>query len=90
MENPTTDEVESFADARFAFRGFDLIEVNGTISTLVNCGGFDKTFSNNELSEFGLITDFRRAFAIQRSLPADYPNEPHAECNIWAIWQMVS
>jgi hypothetical protein len=89
LENSTADEIASFADPRFLFRGFDVVDVHGDISALVNCGGFDKTFSNDELSEFGLITDFRRASAIRQSLPTDYPNEPHAECNMWAIWQMV-
>jgi hypothetical protein len=89
MENPPAEDVASFADSRFAFRGFDLIEVQGTISALVNCGGFDTVFSNAELSEFGLITEHQRAFHIQQGLRERYPDEPHAECDVWAIWQMA-
>lgn len=88
MENPTAEDVASFTDPRFAFRGYDLLDVHGDISALVNCGGFDKAFSNDEISEHGLITDHRRAFDIQNALREHYPNEHHAVCNVWAIWQM--
>jgi len=89
MESPAAEDVASFADPRFAFRGFDLVEVHGTISALVNCGGFDMAFSNAELSEFGLITEYQRAFDIQQALREHYPDEPHADCGVWAIWQMI-
>jgi hypothetical protein len=41
MQNPSDDEVRSFSDPRFVFRGFDLVELKTGISALVNCGGFD-------------------------------------------------
>ncbi len=89
MENPTTMHV-AFDDPRFVFRGFDLLDVHGDISALVNCGGFDKAFSNAELSEFGLITSHRRASEIHQALREQYPEEHHALCDVWAIWQMVA
>jgi hypothetical protein len=89
IENPTADEVASFDDPRFVFRGFDLLDEQGGNSALLNCGRFEKAFSNAELSECGLITDFQRAFDIRQNLREQYPDEHHALCNVWGIWQMV-
>ena len=35
VQNPTDDEVRSFSDPRFVFRGFDLVELDTGISALV-------------------------------------------------------
>ena len=86
MQNPTDDEVRSFSDCRFAFRGFDLVELQTGISALVNCGGFDKAFSRADLSDCGLLTDHTTAVSVQKLLRAEYPDEPHADCDVWAIW----
>ena len=88
MQNPTEDEVRSFNDARFALRGFDLVELQTGISALVNCGGFDKAFAPTELSDCGLLADHARALTVQKRLRAEYPDEPHADCDLWAVWQM--
>ncbi len=88
MQNPTDDEVGSFTDRRFTFRGFDLVELQTGISSLVNCGGFDKAFAPTELSDCGLLADHERALAVQGRLRAEYPDEPHADCDLWAVWQM--
>lgn len=90
MQNPSVEDVRSFTDPRFEFRGFDLVDVHGDISALVNCGGFDTVFSKADLSECGLVTDHAKALEIHRQLPQEYPDEHHAECNVWAIWQMKS
>lgn len=79
----------SFRDARFPFCGFDLIEEQGTISALTNCGGFDKAFLLTDLSECGLIVEYAKAVAVQELLRAEYPDDPHAFCRVWAIWRMV-
>jgi hypothetical protein len=88
MQNPTENEVRSFNDARFAFRGFDLVELQTGISALVNCGGFDRAFAPTELADCGLLADHARALAVQERLRAEYPDEHHADCDVWAIWQM--
>ncbi len=90
MQNPTAEDVRSFTKPRFEFRGFDLVDVHGDISALVNCGGFAKAFSKADLSECGLVTDYARATEIHRLLQSEYPQEPHAECDMWAIWQLRS
>jgi hypothetical protein len=54
----------------------------------VNCGGFNKAFANSDLSECGLLTDYAQALRVQRLLREKYPDEPHADCDLWAIWQL--
>jgi hypothetical protein len=88
LQNPTDDEVRSFSDHRFVFRGFDLIELQTGISALVNCGGFPKAFSSTDLSDCGLLMEHARALSVQKLLRAEYPDEPHADCDAWAIWRM--
>lgn len=88
LQNPTQEEAHSFSDRRFVFRGFDLVELQTGISALVNCGGFDKAFANSDLSECGLLTDYAQALRVQRLLREEYPDEPHADCDLWTIWQM--
>jgi hypothetical protein len=88
LENPTVDEVRSFGDRRFVFRGFDLVELQAGISALLNCGGFDKAFAPADLSECGLLTDQVQALNFQKRLREEYPDEPHADCDLWAVWQL--
>jgi hypothetical protein len=87
-QNPTDEEVRSFSDPRFVFRGFDLVELQTGISALVNCGGFDRVFAAADLSECGLLTDHAQALSVQRRLRGESPDEHHADCDVWAIWQM--
>ena len=89
IHEPTTTELTSFLDSRFIFRGFDCLETDSGISALVNCGGFDRAFASTDLSEYGLITGHAKAVNVQKTLQSEYPNEPHAQCGVWAIWQMV-
>jgi hypothetical protein len=88
MQNPTDDEVRLFSDRRFDFRGFDLVELQTGISALVNCGGFPKAFASTDLSDCGLLIEYGNALSVQKLLRAEYPDEPHADCDVWAIWQM--
>jgi hypothetical protein len=70
----------------FEFAGFDLLEADGTTSALTNCGGFPLAFDNSELSSKGLIESYERAAAVHRALLATYPQEPHAACDLWAVF----
>lgn len=47
-------------DKRFKFYGYDLLEDFTSISALTNCGGFDKAFLPKDISEYGLIIDFKK------------------------------
>jgi hypothetical protein len=72
----------------FAFMGYDLIEEATQISALTNCGGFPKAFSNEELSGCGLLPEFSRACLVRSLLVERYPEEPHAKCELYAIWRL--
>jgi hypothetical protein len=73
--------------ANFEFVGCDLLEVNGGVSALTNCGGFPDVFANAELSEVGLLKDFDRANEVNALLRSLHPNDPHANCDLWAIFR---
>jgi hypothetical protein len=88
IPHPTPADITSFTDSRFVFRGFDLIECG--VSALVNCGGFDKAFASHEVSDCGLLSDLPRALQVQKALKAEYPDDHHANCELWAICQMTT
>jgi len=89
IEEPGIEDLTSFQDDRFVFKGFDLVERPGLgISALVNCGGFDKAFLPDELNQSGLISDYGFAREVQERLVKYYPEHEHAHCLVWAIWRM--
>ena len=69
----------------FRFRGFDLVELETGTSALTNCGGWPE-LNNSELSQCGLIEDHGRAMTLRDALKSQYPEEPHAACDLWAIF----
>ena len=88
IRNPSEECCSQTFDERFIFQGYDLIDIEGGISAITNCGGFEKAFANEELSSVGLLSTFKRAIEVQNLLKGNYPGEPHANCNIWAFWKM--
>jgi hypothetical protein len=56
----------------------------------VNCGGFDRAFAPRDLSDCGLLTNHARASEVQDLPRAEYPDDPHADRDLWAIWQMTN
>jgi hypothetical protein len=73
----------------FRFLGYDLVDHECSISALTNCGGFPEAFANSELSNVGLLPTFERAVEVQRSLRSLYPEEHHADCDVWAVFRLV-
>jgi len=84
-KNP--ESVHNPADPRFELEGYDLIDVMGGVSALSNCGGFPLAFENDELNEVGLLPTLDRATAVRAALMSNYPAEPHANCDVWAIYR---
>jgi hypothetical protein len=89
VRGPKTAE-RSISDQRFEFMGYDLLEVAGGVSALTNCGGFSRAFNNSELSPKGLITSHGRAVEVQAALRKEYPEEHHADCDVWEIYRAVA
>ncbi|HEX2882135.1 MAG TPA: hypothetical protein VHO25_21595 [Polyangiaceae bacterium] len=75
--------------AGFEFLGYDLVEVRGGVSALTNCRGFSGVFEGSELSPKGLLLSHARALEVQTQLRTQYPEEPHTDCDVWAISRMV-
>ncbi len=90
LQRPLAEELDGSAPLGFGFLGFDVLDVRGDVSALTNCGGFDDVFARAELSRLGLLTDLKRANEIRRGLREAYPSEPHAECDVWAIWRQAT
>jgi hypothetical protein len=78
-----------FQDKRFVLRGYDLVEKETGISALTNCGGFDQAFQTSDLSKDGLIADYALSREVQRRLRGNYPDQHHANCELWAVWEML-
>lgn len=88
LRDPKSDCSNRITDIRFKFYGYDLLEDDTRISALTNCEGFDEAFSTNDISEYGLIKNFKKAKQVQQLLIEKYPDEEHADCSLWAIWRM--
>lgn len=72
---------------QFQFAGFDIVDKQGGISVLLDCGGFPEVFSPIELSaESGLIPSLERAYEIRDTLCVLHPDNPHTNCHVWAVW----
>lgn len=85
FRNPDKRPAVSAELSSFCFLGFDLIEAESGISALSNCGGWPE-LDNRELSKWGLLEDHTRARELQTILPRNHPEEPHANCDLWAIF----
>ena len=88
--NPKTDPSPPEGSRRFAFEGYDVVDVHGGISALTNCGGFPLVFASSELSSRGLLPSLDRAKEVRAALRVRYPTEPHANCHLWAIFRAVA
>lgn len=88
--NPPIPAAPYEGAVKFELLGYDLVDVQGAASALTNCGGFPDVFENSELSCKGLLTSHARALQVQSDLHARHPDEPHANCHVWAISRRVA
>lgn len=84
LVNPGEEDLAAAPD-EFELQGFEVLDVCGDVSALTNCGGFPKAFTNAELNSVGLLDTLRRANEVRQSLYREYPEEAHAECDVWAV-----
>ncbi len=87
VRNPQAECRDAFPSPHFRFKGYDLVEMGMGMSALTNCGGFPLAFRNDELSSVGLISELPRVLEIQAILLDKYPDEHHANCDVWALWR---
>jgi hypothetical protein len=88
--NPVSEPPAPAGSLNFELLGYDLVDVQASASALTNCGGFPEVFENSELSPKGLLTSRARALDVQSELRRRYPDEPHADCHVWAICRSVA
>ena len=86
FRNPSVHPDSAVAKG-FEFVGYDLTDIQSSVSALSNCGGFPEVFSNDELSDKGLLKTHERAREVQIDLRRKYPHEVHANCHLWAIFR---
>ncbi len=74
----------------YEFCGFDLAEEDTKVSTLTNCYDIlDGIYPYEKLNQYGLLDNIEDAEMIQEQLPINDPDEPHAYCDIYAIWRKL-
>lgn len=84
--NPEKPPVLPAEVSGFSLVGYDLLDGGAGISALSNCGGWPGILDNSELSPKGLIESHARALHLRELLARRYPQEPHAQCDVWAIF----
>lgn len=89
FRNPTAHPMPPKKALAFEFVGYDLIDEQSCISSLSNCTGFSKAFSNDDLNKFGLLNTHEAAVKAQASLLQHYPHDNHAYCDRWAMFRSV-
>jgi len=88
--NPESEPtMPKFEGLGFALLGYDLVDVEGGVSALTNCGGFPDVFGNAEISPKGLLNSHARAVEVQAKLRQLHPEEHHADCHVWAIGRAI-
>jgi hypothetical protein len=87
FRNPSAHPVAPLDILPFRFLGYDLLEKQASVSALSNCGGFPDVFANQELNQFGLLMSHDRALEVQHNLSNLHPEEPQADCDVWAIFR---
>ncbi len=84
---PPTEARALFDDPRFEFQGYDLMGF-GDISAITNCVGYDMAFQASDVSPVNLFDEYDFARQVQERLREQYPNDEHADCDLWALWRM--
>jgi hypothetical protein len=91
FKNPSASHETHAIDGGFEFCGYDLSEELTQISAITNCGGWDRLPELNDmLNPFGLIERHEQALQMQISLREAYPEESHADCEIYELWRKIN
>lgn len=88
FRNPHSPAAAPPAGRSFQFLGYELIEEMTHVSAITNCGGFREVVRAGAVNRFGLIADFAAAQRVRAALPAAYPGERHAVCELYEVWRM--
>jgi len=86
--NPGADDLCRIDNKLFELSGFDLMDDKCFASAITNCVGFFDVYARSDIQPNGLFGDLQLAQNIRDNLATAHPDEPHAQCNVWAIWTM--
>ncbi|MEO0378534.1 MAG: hypothetical protein AAF329_28855 [Cyanobacteria bacterium P01_A01_bin.17] len=88
IEPPTRQQP---TPAGFNHCGFDLLDAEGSISVLTNCGRFPNIFKLTDVNIWGLIDKIEVAMAIAHQVRQDFPDEPHCQgCRVWQVARRIT
>lgn len=74
----------------FIHCGFDILDYEGAISVLTNCGRFSNIFKPSEVNRWGLIEEIEKAQAIAQQIRSNFPDEPHChQCQVWQVARTI-
>lgn len=77
--------------SQFTHCGFDIVDAEGAISVLTNCGRFPGIFEPDDVNSVGLIDGIDLAQAIAHQLRMTFPDEPHChDCRVWQVARQVT
>jgi hypothetical protein len=75
----------------FAFCGYDILDSDGSISVLTNCGAFPSIYTADDLNQFGLITDLDRVTQIAELIRDTNASDHHCcDCRVLGIARYAS
>ena len=86
FQNPDSQPELPATEFDFIFEGYDVIDIHGDVSALTNCGGFPEVFSNDELTEHGLLESLERANQVKRKLAEQYVGQ--ARSHVWGLYRV--
>jgi hypothetical protein len=86
VRDPPSDDLAGPPDPAFAFMGFEVLDELYQISALTT-GTFGRVVRPEDLSTCGLATELSRAREIRDEVRAAYPEDPHSDCTVWAVWR---
>ena len=70
----------------FQHCGFDIVDRDGEISVLTNCGGFPDLYTFEDVNQFGLLDNLNQTQTIVNNLHQKYGDDYHCrECQIWQV-----
>ena len=72
----------------FEFCGFDLMDDGLGTSAIVDCEDLNKSFVD-KLNKYGLLDCAEDAISAQKQLLIDYPDEYHADTQIYGVWRYI-
>lgn len=87
MRRPTREAITTFRRPDFEFAGFDLLDEPLSASALLNCRHLmDDLPQYRRSADSGLLADFAEAQEARELLQSKFPEEDHADCDVWALW----